>query len=192
MQALLAQVQNGGADEAETIGMIVGICGCLSVLLIVIIFFLLTLQKALSRCGRHNRTMEPGMVWLNLIPLFNIVWQFITVARVAESLKNEFRSRGWHRGEDYGNGVGMASCALRLCGIIPLLGPFLSLAGFICGIVYWVKIANYSSQLATRASYEDDYEDYDDDDGDDRDRRPRRDRDDDDGDDDRREGRGRR
>jgi hypothetical protein len=73
---------------------------------------------------------------LNLIPLFNIVWQFITVSRIAESLRREFRSRGWHRGgEDYGKGLGMASCALRLCGVIPLIGTFLSIAGFICGII---------------------------------------------------------
>jgi hypothetical protein len=32
--------------------------------------------------------MEPGMVWLNLIPVLSLVWQFITVIRVAESLES--------------------------------------------------------------------------------------------------------
>jgi hypothetical protein len=62
MLPLLAQNQNAAPDDAEMIGLIVGVCGCLSVFLIVIIFFLITLQKALSRCHPQNRAMEPGMV----------------------------------------------------------------------------------------------------------------------------------
>ncbi|WP_171468859.1 hypothetical protein [Frigoriglobus tundricola] len=121
------------------------------------------------------------MVWLNLIPLFNLVWQFITVIRVAESLKQEFRSRGWsRRGVDYGYGVGIAACALGFGGWIPVIGPLLSLGSLICGIVYWVKIAGFSGRLARGAYYYDDDED----DEDDEDGRPRRRRDEDDEDDD--------
>src|SRR5262245_49376745 len=98
------------------------LCVILIIALVIAIFFLLTLSTALSRCRPRNRTMEPGMVWLNLVPLLNIVWQFITVLRVAESLENEFRDRDLHRGEDYGKGVGLASCILALFGWIPFLG----------------------------------------------------------------------
>ena len=37
--------------------------------------------------------MEPGMVWLMLVPCVNIVWQFVIAIRVPESLRNEFRDR---------------------------------------------------------------------------------------------------
>ena len=65
--------------------------------LAITILFLLTLSKALRRCAPENRTMEPGMVWLYLIPIFNLYWQFVTVNRVSESLKNEFYARGIDR-----------------------------------------------------------------------------------------------
>ncbi|MBM3983993.1 MAG: hypothetical protein FJ304_27735 [Planctomycetes bacterium] len=161
----------------------------IAVVLLIYIFFLLTLQKALSRCRPQNRTMEPGMVWLNLIPLFNIVWHFITVIRVSSSLTNEFRARGRHsKGEDYAQTIGITSLALNLAGIIPLLGivcgliiPLLGivcgLAALICWIIYWSKVAGFSARLAATPAT--DY--YDEDDEDDYDAprgRGRRDRDD--------------
>ncbi len=38
------------------------------------IFYLVTLQTALGRCARRNRTMEPGLVWLSITPLVHFVW----------------------------------------------------------------------------------------------------------------------
>ncbi|MDO8301736.1 MAG: hypothetical protein Q7T18_00690 [Sedimentisphaerales bacterium] len=58
--------------------------------LAVTIFFILTLQKALNRCSPENRAMQPGMIWLLLIPLFNIVWIFFVVLNMAKSLGAEF------------------------------------------------------------------------------------------------------
>jgi len=58
------------------------------IFLIPTILFLLTLQNTLKRVCKKNRMIEPGQVWLNLIPLFNIVWQFIMINRIADSLKN--------------------------------------------------------------------------------------------------------
>ncbi len=177
--------QNGPPDEL--LGLLLAfLCIVLLIALVVGILFLMTLHKALARCAPHNRTMEPGMVWLNLIPLFGLVWQFITVVRVGESLKNEFRSRGWdRRDEDYGKGLGIISCCLGIAGNIPYIGLLFSLGALITFIMYWVKIANFSGQLARRpyADYEDDdYEDdYDDrDDRRDRGRARERDRDRDD------------
>ena len=177
----LAQA-NGGGDPPDEfmIALIASICGFYLIMFLVGIFFLLTLHKALARCHPRNRTMEPGMVWLNLIPLFNIVWMFITAIRVSESLDNEFYDRGWHRrNDDYGKTLGVVTCSLLLGGNIGACGlPFL-VAWLVCWIIYWVKIAGYGGQLAAR-----DY-DRDRDDGDDRyadeDERPaprRRDRDD--------------
>ncbi len=193
MLPLLAQFQqNNNAVGPELAGpILVGVCCFLLVFLVIAILFLLTLQKALSRCSPRNRTMEPGMVWLNLIPLFNIVWQFITVTRVAESLRNEFRTRGRSRNEDFGYGVGMTYCVMNIIGgvingvsnvvpIVGLLGLPVGLIGLVCGIIYWVKIAGYSAELARGRGYDDD--DYDDDDDDRPRRRSRRDEDDEDDD----------
>jgi hypothetical protein len=72
MRPILAQK---GADAAGIAAvLLLFICGILIVALVIGILFLLTLHRALDRCSPRNRTMEPGMVWLNLIPLFSMVW----------------------------------------------------------------------------------------------------------------------
>ncbi|HEX4611897.1 MAG TPA: hypothetical protein VH092_27120, partial [Urbifossiella sp.] len=63
------------------------------------------LQLVLKRVQPDHRRMQPGQVWLNLIPVFNIVWATVTVTQIAESLRNEYRSRGLDGpDEDYGRG----------------------------------------------------------------------------------------
>jgi hypothetical protein len=143
--------------------------GVLAVVLVIAIFYLLTLQKALSRVSPRNRLMEPGMVWLMLVPCINIIWQFMIAIRVPDSLRNEFRARGRDDGSDYGksialtqailglvNGIGSnflrSSPELEMVGGLISLG--LSLVGLVLFIIFWVKVANYSSQLAA-----DDWED---------------------------------
>lgn len=167
---------------AGTLCVIVG--GVLAVVLVIAIFFLLTLQKALSRVSPRNRLMEPGMVWLMLIPCFNIIWQFFIVIRVPGSLRNEFRDRNRDDGSDYGKGIGLAYAVLNLVGscagnsqrgqppefamTASGISLVLSIIGLILFIAFWVKIASYSKQLAEDDSGPRDWErkfDDDDDDG---------------------------
>lgn len=176
--------QNNGADAVGFVAIFIVFGVFVVIALLPTIFFLLTLQKALTRCSPRNRTQEPGMVWLALIPLVGVVWMFINVIRVSESLQNEFRSRRWHsRNEDYGYGIGIAYCCLALASIIPYCGFLFAIGGLVCWIIYWIKVANLSGELASGSRYEDDYDDEDDYyDEDDRPRRRRRDDDDDDDD----------
>jgi hypothetical protein len=107
------------------------------------ILYILTLQNTLKQVTPQNRKMEPGQAWLLLIPLFNIVWEFITVNNVSESVGNELRSRGVPDVPKPAYGVGLAYCILNICFFI----PFAPLAGLICFIVYWVKVSGYQSKL---------------------------------------------
>lgn len=172
MNAILAQAQaqvkqrgNGPFDgkDGEILAVLLVVVGIMAIVgLIIQICYLLSLSKALGRCSQDNRTMEPGMVWLNLIPCFGTIWIFITVTRMSESLGNEFYARRMdERGNDYGKSLGITYNVLFLCGMIPYIGIIFSLAGLVCWIMYWVKIAGFSSQLASdRGGYDDD-DDYD-------------------------------
>ncbi len=113
-----------------------------ALLLVPFIFYLLTLQKALTRCSPECRAMSPGLVWLWLLPLFNFVWQFFVVLNIAKSLGAEFRKRGMAEDPNPGQTLGLIMCIGNL-----ICGP----VGFICWILYWVKIAGYSSKLAAVA-----------------------------------------
>jgi hypothetical protein len=118
--------------------------------LIPTIFFLLTLQNTLREVRPENRKMDPGMVWLILIPLFGIVWQFIVVNNIGDSLRDEFKSRGIEPGEERpGTGIGLAYCILACCGIIPFLGILASIASLVCWIIYWVKISDFKNMLVS-------------------------------------------
>ncbi len=148
---LFAQFQpnNNPPPDPALMGLLVALVGAvLLVSLVVLALYLLTLSKALSRCRPRNRTMEPGSVWLNFIPCFNIIWQFFTVMRVSESLKNEFYDRDLDDSGDFGRGLGVAYCVLNIAGAVPFIGFVFSLAGLVCFIIYWVKIAGYSRELA--------------------------------------------
>ncbi len=124
----------------------IGIVLCIAI--VVGVFYCLTLQKALSRCSPQNRTLTPGLVWLYLIPLFNLVWHFFIVINIAKSLHAEFVSRNMVEEPNPGQGIGLAMCILNVSGIIPYVGFLTSLAGLVCWIIYWVKIAEFSNKIA--------------------------------------------
>jgi hypothetical protein len=112
------------------------------------IFYLLTLQNALNKCAPASRAMEPGMVWLLLIPLFNLIWNFFVVMNIAKSLANEYARRGITSPEPLpGQPIGIAMCVCACCGFVPILGMLAGLANLALWIVYWVKIAEYSRSL---------------------------------------------
>lgn len=139
------------ADGAVAGAIIMVALGVLVVFLIPLIFYLLTLQKALNRCSPENRAMAPGLVWVMLIPVFGFIWHFIMVLNVAKSLGAEFQKRGITEDPKPGQQLGIVMCVLSCCSIIPLLNMLSSPAFLICWIIYWVKIAGYSAKLASPA-----------------------------------------
>ncbi len=117
------------------------------IFLIPIIFFILTLQRAFERCAPAHRAMTPGLVWLLLIPLFNLIWNFMVVTNLAKSLEREYRSRNIPAQLESAKSIGLAWAILSWCSLIPIFGFLAALAGFVLWIVYWVKIAGLSQAL---------------------------------------------
>ena len=118
-----------------------------AILILPTIFFLLTLQRALSKCSPANRTMTPGLVWLQIIPFFGFIWQFFVVFAVANSLDNEFGARRIQEEPKPGQSIGLAMCITRVCTVIPFVGILAGIASIVLWIVYWVKIAGFSRKL---------------------------------------------
>src|SRR6186713_2300402 len=108
--------------------------------LIPMIFFLIAQQNTLRAVSTHNRKMQPGEVWLQLIPLFGMVWKFIVVNRISQSIRAEINDRNSNSFLGEANpvfandmvplptySIGIAYCILGLCGFIPVLGWFSSI-----------------------------------------------------------------
>ena len=119
---------------------------CISIL--PLIFYLLTLQNTLEKISVENRKMNPGEVWLSLIPVFGFIWQFFIVMKMADSLKAEFAKLNIPIIEDKpGYSIGLAYCILFCCGVIPFLGILSSIGGLVCWIIYWIKINDFKAML---------------------------------------------
>jgi hypothetical protein len=139
----------GGAEDAWLGGaFLIFLLVAVAIGLVIAIMFYLTLSKCLSRVSPRNRRMEPAMVWLNLIPCFGMIWIFFTTSRIADSLHDEFADRHLPGDGDFGRSLGTTYPILSLLGCIPYLGAIFGLASLVCMIIYWVKIAGYSAQLA--------------------------------------------
>ncbi|WP_109488798.1 hypothetical protein [Occallatibacter savannae] len=114
----------------------------------VAIFYILTLSRALNKCHPASRTMEPGMVWLLLIPLFNLIWNFFVVQAMTKSLANEFRLRNIPNADpEPGKTIGLAMAICGACSIIPLVNMITGLVYIVLWIIYWIKIAGFSQIL---------------------------------------------
>ena len=119
----------------------------LAVLLVPAIFFLLNLQKTLEAISPENRKMPPSNVWLMFIPIFNIVWQFIVVERIAASITDECeRLKIPTRDSKPTYNIGLAWNICNFLTFIPLIGGLASLVTF---IMYWVKVSEYKNLIIT-------------------------------------------
>lgn len=117
----------------------------LALFLIPAIFFLLTLQNTLKAISQENRRMSPGNVWLMFIPLFNIVWQFIVVDKIAQSIGAECTRLNIPVKENKPTyNIGLAWNICNCLTIIPVIGGLASLITF---ILYWVKVSEYKNLI---------------------------------------------
>ena len=121
-------------------------------LIIPFIFYLITLQNTLKVISPENRRMTPSQVWLLLIPLFGIVWHFIMVSRISDSIKSESLLRNIElKNSRPCYTIGLTMCILNCISIFPKVAGILSSVatiGFLfCWIIYWYQIASYKRQI---------------------------------------------
>jgi tellurite resistance protein TehA-like permease len=125
----------------------------------VMIVWLLHMSKALDNVSQDFRNMNPGAVWLTMIPLFGLVWQFMVVNAVAHGLVKEFNSRGLITSEAKpGNGVGQTGCILICCSIIPIAGYGFGIIGLIFIVFHLMRIRQYISELEKTGRWETRYQ----------------------------------
>jgi len=140
------------------------------------VLFFLSQQKILQVIKPENREMSPGSVWLQFIPAFGMIWQFIVVTRIARSISKEMASRlgdtildssqvqmkGTDDSSTYT--IGIAYCLLTTLGVIinystlhstsslKFLGSIFVLTGMVCWIIYWVRLVKTKNILVGLSS----------------------------------------
>lgn len=71
------------------------------------ILLYIRMSQVMSEVSRRNRKMEPGLVWLNLVPMLNYVWLILSVLWLSDSVKSEYDDRDIPGDGDYGRTMGI-------------------------------------------------------------------------------------
>lgn len=120
----------------------------LGLLLIPKIFFIITLQSTLQAIAPENRKMPLANVWLLLIPIFSLAWNFIVVNNMADAIKAELAAKQIHTAEARpAYDLGLAMCILDCICLIPIVNFLAGIGAIICWILYWLKINGYKTQI---------------------------------------------
>ncbi len=131
---------------AEGIVLIVALVGLLVGLGIsaLIAWFLST---CLKRVPPEFRKQEPGMVWLLLIPCFNLVWNFFVHPKLAQSYQAYFASIGRTDVGDCGYGIALAYSIATVCCLVPILNYLAGLATLVLLIVWLIKASELKNAI---------------------------------------------
>jgi hypothetical protein len=127
----------------------------LGVSFVVEILFLLNLQRTLERVSLVNRAMTPGLVWLQIIPVLGFFWFLYVVVKVRDSLRAEYKARGWPTDSDFGLNIGIAAGVLQVVSYgatwatdgYEAMQVILIGGALVCWIIYWVRTAGYKKRL---------------------------------------------
>ena len=117
---------------AAAVGLVVGLA--ISVVIILLI------TSVLNVVPQQYREIEPAMVWLLLIPLFNLIWNFFVFPKVSRSLQKYFAAQGKSEHGDCGEKIGFWYAICGTCCIIPCVNYLAGPAGLVLLIIYLVKI----------------------------------------------------
>ncbi len=142
----LAQQTTG--DEAALVAMIIGIL-LMSLLVVfaisIAVCFLVYLPyKAVP--VEHQR-MSPGLVFLLLIPIFGIIWNFFVFLKIPESFQSYFASQGRTDVGDCGRSIGMWYAICGVCALVPCVNYIAGPAALVLFIIFLVKIWGLKAQI---------------------------------------------
>lgn len=117
------------------------------VMLVVYCVYLNTLQNAVRSVAPSARKVTPGAVWLMLIPIFNLVYSFILVRKLADSFEADLLRRGQAVTGKPTYAIGLAMSVLQILYFVPLMQRLPALLGIGCWIAHWAQVAQMSRRL---------------------------------------------
>jgi hypothetical protein len=111
-----------------------------------ICYLVFTLYKAVPA---QFRQMDPGLVWLMLIPLFNLVWNFFVFPKLSESYERALQAQGNSSAGNCNAGLALALPITWACVLVPCIGMVAGLAALVILIIYLVKMFDLKTRLAS-------------------------------------------
>jgi len=116
---------------------------------VVVCFLLYRLFQAVPpRCQR----LTPELVWLLLIPVFNLAWNFVVFLKLSDSYQVCFEQLGDRSAGECNRGLGLAYAILCVCTMIPCIpcvGTVAGLAALVVLILYLINMYQLRDRLAS-------------------------------------------
>jgi len=107
----------------------------------------------LSRIPAEYRRQEPNMVWLALIPIFNLFWMFMVFPKVAESYQAYFQAQGVTDVGDCGRQIALWMCICVVASIVPFLNCLAFPVSLVLLIMTMVKFSDLNKRVSAAAAY---------------------------------------
>jgi hypothetical protein len=109
------------------------------------------LVEAFQHIPQRYRFQEPGRVWLLMVPLFNIFWNFKVLPPLAESFQLYYYSRGIADVEDCGERLARWYCWLGVTWLIPCLNFLTGLASLVVVILFLIEADKLTKRIMATA-----------------------------------------
>jgi len=139
-----------GGEEVPT-GVLVALGAIGIVVLVIAIAILLVvcylLYTCFKRIPQQYRLMEPGMVFLLLIPCVNLVWIFFVTSRLSRSFQAYFAAHPGANVGDCGQQIGLWWSICYALQIIPFVNYLAGPAALVLAIIYLVKVLGLKNQI---------------------------------------------
>jgi hypothetical protein len=125
----------------------------------VYVLFQLTLQRTMDAVSPKNRQMSGGSVWLNLIPVFNLVFPFIFNNALKNSIEMEYFDRKIAKPVNLATGTVVYPLMTLLSVFflflyyvsydesLSILSGLAGLTNFITQIIFWTQVASHKKVL---------------------------------------------
>ena len=110
------------------------------------------LYQCFTRIPAEHQKMSPGMVFLLLIPLFSLIWNFFVYQRLPESYQSYFAAQGRTDVGDCGKQLGLWYAICAACSLVPCVNSFAGIAGLVLLIMFLVKAFELRRQIPAPTS----------------------------------------
>jgi hypothetical protein len=136
-----------GDDEAAALAGLMVIGMILLVQLAIGILVAWLIYRANEALPAQHRKAESWQAFLLLIPLFNLVWNFILLARVSGGFQSYFQEKNDPSVGDCGASIGLWYSIAVICAVIPLVNCVAGPAALVLLIIYLVKISGLRTRV---------------------------------------------
>ena len=112
------------------------------------VFYIRAISKTIKAIDPEYRTQAPGMAWLLLIPVFNVIWFFFLLKSIKTGFFKMHENRRISQPIDtgYAYGIAMGCCWAAI--FIPKLIFIALIPMFVFSILHWTKLNNARKRLS--------------------------------------------